>query len=282
MCFQMHPVWLCILLCKCFEDTLENTQRRNIEQMHPLMPALWGHIWKPTVKKSQTNATIVIMHPFTHPFEDTFKMHSGEMQPMWSCIHPGRQFEEAYENMHVTMPPRMHILKSWMIELDLYFVFLYCGAHIKVKYKSIIVKYVFAQLFSICICNASCRYWSLHIFRQIFTIIAILISPYIYSCPSLVVRFLEELISRTFLDENQFRLVSQDRVRSQNRIGCLVFVSRTVLSCLTHSPLINAECQEDSIVFLLKRPKWISHRWNFEFLFVQDWSRHSISDKQRR
>ena len=103
-----------------------------------------------------------------------------------------------------------------------------------------------------------------------------------YSCPSLVVRFLEELISRTFLDENQFRLVSQDRVRSQNRIGCLVFVSRTVLSCLTHSPLINAECQEDSIVFLLKRPKWISHRWNFESLFVQDWSRHSISDKQRR
>ena len=87
--------------------------------------------------------------------------------------------------------------------------------------------------------------------------------------------FFEELISRTFLDENQFRLVSQDRVRSQNRIGCLVFVSRTVLSCLTHSPLINAECQEDSIVFLLKRPKWISHRWNFEFLFVQDWSRRS-------
>ena len=81
-----------------------------------------------------------------------------------------------------------------------------------------------------------------------------------YSCPCLVVPFLEELISRTFLDENQFRLVSQDRVRSQNRIGCLVFVSRTVLSCLTHSPLINAECQEDSIVFLLKRPKWISHR----------------------
>ena len=86
---------------------------------------------------------------------------------------------------------------------------------------------------------------------------------------------MEETFSRPFLDENQFRLVSQDRVRSQNRIGCLVFVSRTVLSCLTHSPLINAECQEDSIVFLLKRPKWISHRWNFEFLFVQDWSRRS-------
>ena len=59
-------------------------------------------------------------------------------------------------------------------------MFLYCGAHIKVKYKSIIVKYVFPQLFSICICNAACRYWSLHIFRQIFTIIAILISPFIF------------------------------------------------------------------------------------------------------
>ena len=33
-----------------------------------------------------------------------------------------------------------------------------------------------------------------------------------YSCPSLVVDYREELISRTFLDENRFRLVSQDRM----------------------------------------------------------------------
>ena len=33
-----------------------------------------------------------------------------------------------------------------------------------------------------------------------------------YSCPSLVVPFLEELISWPFLDENRFRLVSQDRM----------------------------------------------------------------------
>ena len=46
-----------------------------------------------------------------------------------------------------------------------------------------------------------------------------------YSCPCLVVQYTEELISRTFLGEIQFRLVSQDRVRSQNGIGCLVFVS---------------------------------------------------------
>ena len=39
----------------------------------------------------------------------------------------------------------------------------------------------------------------------------------VYSCPCLVVDYTEELISRTFLGEIQFRLVSQDRVRSQNR-----------------------------------------------------------------
>ena len=33
-----------------------------------------------------------------------------------------------------------------------------------------------------------------------------------YSCPCLVVDYTEELISRTFLDENRFRLVSQDRM----------------------------------------------------------------------
>ena len=37
---------------------------------------------------------------------------------------------------------------------------------------------------------------------------------YIYSCPCLVVDYTEELISRTFLDENRFRLVSQDRMSS--------------------------------------------------------------------
>ena len=29
--------------------------------MHPLMQAIWGHIWKHTVEKSQTNATSVTM-----------------------------------------------------------------------------------------------------------------------------------------------------------------------------------------------------------------------------
>ena len=50
----------------------------------------------------------------------------------------------------------------------------------------------------------------------------------IYSCPSLVVPFFEELISRPFLDENRFRLVSQDHISAQNAICYLVFVSRSL------------------------------------------------------
>ena len=49
-----------------------------------------------------------------------------------------------------------------------------------------------------------------------------------YSCPCLVVQYTEELISRTFLGEIQFQLVSQDRISAQNAIGYLVFVSRSL------------------------------------------------------
>ena len=103
--------------------------------MHPFMQMLWGHIGKYTVEKYQTNASFnpsaLRTHLKTNSEEKSnncnqsdyasthLKMHCGEMQPMWSCIHTDRQFEEAYENMHVTMPPRMHILKSWMIEFFL-------------------------------------------------------------------------------------------------------------------------------------------------------------------
>ena len=30
---EMQPVWLCIFLCKCFEDPFENTQWRKVKQM---------------------------------------------------------------------------------------------------------------------------------------------------------------------------------------------------------------------------------------------------------
>ena len=33
---QMQPMWLCILLCRQFEDTFENTQWRKVKQMQPM------------------------------------------------------------------------------------------------------------------------------------------------------------------------------------------------------------------------------------------------------
>ena len=56
-----------------------------------------------------------------------------------------------------------------------------------------------------------------------------------YSCPSLVVPFLEELISRTFLDENQFWQVLQKHMTTQNRIGYMVFVSQSLFRCASIS-----------------------------------------------
>ena len=78
---------------------------------------MWGDIWKPTVEKSQTNATSVIMHllmqdTFKNPqwlcilwskhFEETFKKTQWgkvkQMQPVWSCILWFKQFENTFEN----------------------------------------------------------------------------------------------------------------------------------------------------------------------------------------
>ena len=91
---------------------------RTNASLHPLMPALWGHIWKPTVKKSQTNAASVIMHPFTHPFEDTFE-NAQRRNATNVIMYPPRQAIWGGIWKHACdYAPRMHILKSWMIELD--------------------------------------------------------------------------------------------------------------------------------------------------------------------
>ena len=44
-----------------------------------------------------------------------------------------------------------------------------------------------------------------------------------YSCPSLVVPNTEELISRPFLGENRFWWVLQNRMSTENAMGCLFF-----------------------------------------------------------
>ena len=44
-----------------------------------------------------------------------------------------------------------------------------------------------------------------------------------YSWPSLVWRYTEEPFSRPFVGENQFRLVLQSHISTENAIGCLFF-----------------------------------------------------------
>ena len=63
----LQQVWLCILICKCFEDTWRCTVEKSQTNaasviMQPYIPVIWGHIWRRTVEKNQTNATNAIMH----------------------------------------------------------------------------------------------------------------------------------------------------------------------------------------------------------------------------
>ena len=44
-----------------------------------------------------------------------------------------------------------------------------------------------------------------------------------YSCPNLVIRKMEELISRPFVGQIQFQLVLLKRIETESAVGCLVF-----------------------------------------------------------
>ena len=72
-------MWLCILLCKRFEDTFENAQWRKAKQVQPMWLCILSCRWS----------------------EDTFENAQWrkveQMQPVWLCIFSGRQFEETFE-----------------------------------------------------------------------------------------------------------------------------------------------------------------------------------------
>ena len=78
------------------------------------------------------------------------------------------------------------------------------------------------------------------------------------SCPSLVLHKMEEPISRTFLDENRFRLLFQDRMSAQNAIGYLShnhFLSKS--STPGHFPLKLSCLLKDFLVLFV----WICYSW---------------------
>ena len=72
---KMQSVWLYILVCKHFEDSLKNTLQKKPKQMLPMwLCILWGRL-------------------FGETFENTQWRKVKQMQPVWLCILPGKQFE---------------------------------------------------------------------------------------------------------------------------------------------------------------------------------------------
>ena len=67
-----------------------------------------------------------------------------------------------------------------------------------------------------------CPFFDLEGAEKIFSTLIFFVST--YSCPNLVSPKSEELISRPFLGEIQFRLVLLKRMGTESAIGCLFFI----------------------------------------------------------
>ena len=77
---KMQPMRLCILLCKRFEETFENTQWRKVKQMQPV------------------SLCILWCRQFEETFENPQWRKVKQMQPMQLCILWGKRLEETFEN----------------------------------------------------------------------------------------------------------------------------------------------------------------------------------------
>ena len=93
-----------------------------------------------------------------------------------------------------------------------------------------------------------------------------------YSWPSLVWPNTEELISRPFVGENRFRLVLLKRMSTENAVGCLLWLSRSLFFVFHSLPCPLGAQGKFSRGFVPKGPIWICHHSNFGFLlyFLSD------------
>ena len=97
-------------------------------------------------------------------------------------------------------------------------------------------------------------------------------SFFFYSWPSLVRPNTEELISRHFVGENRFRLVPLKRMSTENAVGCLLWLSRSLFFVFHSLPCPLGAQGKFSRGFVPKGPIWICHHSNFGFLlyFLSD------------
>ena len=78
-----------------WKDTVEKSQTNATNvTLHLLMQAIWGNIWKCTVEKSQTNATNQILHPHRLAiWRDIWKrtLEKNQTNATNAILHPHRQ-----------------------------------------------------------------------------------------------------------------------------------------------------------------------------------------------
>ena len=81
-------MWLCLLSCRPFEDTFENTQWREVKQMQPMWLCLFSG------------------RRFEETFENTQWGKVKQMQPVWLCLLCPKFFEETYEEAQCSVERR--------------------------------------------------------------------------------------------------------------------------------------------------------------------------------
>ena len=81
-------------------------------------------------------------------------------------------------------------------------------------------------------------------------LILLMLVGVIYSCPSLVWSNREELISRPFLGENWFWWVLQKRMSTENAVGCLFCLSRSLCLQLQQNTMVPVEVDGHLVRFL--------------------------------
>ena len=90
----MQSMWLCIRLCRQFEDTFKNAQWRKFKQMQP--------VWLCICWDRQSEDT----------FENGQWRKAKQMQQVWLCIYLCTSFKDTFDN---TRWRKVKLAKKWHV-----------------------------------------------------------------------------------------------------------------------------------------------------------------------
>ena len=107
-----------MLLCRqaiwghIWKHTVEKSQTNATDvTLHPLRQAIWEHIWRRTVEKNQINATCVTMHPLRHIWKHTVQRLKWHMESVKSFEYSMRQIIFTGWNVNSEFP------SLWTVEI---------------------------------------------------------------------------------------------------------------------------------------------------------------------